>query len=359
MKRLRLFYLSLFASCALLMLSSGTHGAQRGTQSDNTGIEEHSGSAPASKALFNNCLASETLNAEPSETAQEITAKCQHLVVESDLPSRLIEEQVTERLSFVITPHRRNYILPFTHQDSPNNEPWVNSAGFLEEEPFEHAEVKLQISFKVPLSEQSILYDNDGIYFGFTMKSFWQMYNQEVSAPFRETNYRPELFYQAPIDLPNSETSLFLRAGLEHESNGRTQLVSRSWNRVYLGIGLLRNRWAIYLQPWYRLPESAKEDDGDPSTPPPAKGDDNPDISDYYGHFELLTAYEYNENQITSMVRFNHVTHKGAFELGYTFPLYSRLRGFVQYFDGYGESLIDYDHRLQRIGIGVLLTDLL
>lgn len=279
--------------------------------------------------------------------------------VYDELPLRFTQERNTEYLEYVITPHRENYILPFSYQDKPNNNPWSTGTDFLEENPFEHTEIKLQISFKVPLLETSLLHTEDGVYFGFTMKSFWQAYNHEISAPFRETNYRPEIFYQTPISIPDVNGAFFFRTGFEHESNGRSQLLSRSWNRAYIGLGFIRPNWAVYLQPWYRIPEDEKIDDGDPSTPPPAKGDDNPDIEDYYGHFELKAAYERSDYQIGTLIRSNTKTHKGAFELSYSFPLHGRLRGLIQYFDGYGESLIDYDYRMQRYSIGILLTDFL
>jgi phospholipase A1 len=107
------------------------------------------------------------------------------------------------------------------------------------------------------------------------------------------------------------------------------------------------------------LSENLKEDDGDPNTPLPPDGDDNPDISDYLGHYELLGIYKYDQYQITNMVRHNFEKGNGAIELGFSFPLWGRLRGFVQYFNGYGESMIDYNHKVQRIGLGILLTDLL
>ena len=307
--------------------------------------------AVANNALTDEQNENETKTATPN---QEATAE-----VYEDLPLRFRQERNTEYLEYVITPHRENYLLPFSYQDKPNNEPWSSGFDYLEEDPFENTEIKLQISFKVPLLSNGLLHDEDGIYFGFTMKSFWQAYNREISAPFRETNYRPEVFYQAPIDLPDLQGALFFRGGIEHESNGRSQLLSRSWNRVYLGLGFIRPNWAIYVQPWYRIPEDEKVDDGDPNTPPPAKGDDNPDIEDYYGHFELKAAYERADYQISTLLRSNTSTHKGAFELSYSFPLHGRLRGRVQYFDGDGESLIDYNYRVQRYSVGILLTDVL
>jgi phospholipase A1 len=115
----------------------------------------------------------------------------------------------------------------------------------------------------------------------------------------------------------------------------------------------------VYFQPWYRLPEDAKKDDLDPSTPPPPKGDDNPDIEDYMGHYELTGLIDWDRYILTSTIRYNFDTGYGSAETGLSFPLWGRLKGFVQYFEGYGESLIDYDHRVQRVGFGILLTDLL
>jgi phospholipase A1 len=347
---------ALAAILSALALSTGNILAAE----TKTSPEEQVKSNAELERTYRICI-EQALDTKPSSTTIETLKKaCLEQTKNTGRLNRFEQERETENLAFVLTPHRQNYILAFTHNTDPNQEPWVGPNNpYGSTEPMESAEAKLQVSIKVPLLKESIFNENDEIYFGFTLKSFWQVYNEDISAPFRDSNYRPELFYQTPLDIPELEGSVFLRAGIEHESNGRSQLLSRSWNRVFFGMGYLRDRWTIYLQPWYRIEEDEKVDDGDPATPPPAKGDDNPDISDYYGHFELLAAYDYDEYQITTLMRNNFSTHKGALELGFSFPIYGRLRGYLQYFDGYGENLIDYDHRNQRIGVGILLTDIL
>ncbi|TNC81107.1 MAG: phospholipase [Oleiphilus sp.] len=306
------------------------------------------------------CLERALIGADDQLTVGEIKKQCEELKTTGPASERLEREKLVQQSAFVITPHRQNYMLLGTYNDRPNQAPWTAPEAFPEfEKPLQHQEAKLQISFKVPLLKERLLVENDNIYFGFTLKSFWQMYNKKLSAPFRETNYRPEIFYRAPLGIRFMDGEFVGRVGFEHESNGRSQFFSRSWNRIYAGLGYHRDNWVLYLQPWYRLPESQKVDDGDPDTLPPAKGDDNPNIDDYMGYYEFYAIYKNNDIEVSSMFRQHFSTGKGAYEAGISFPLFNRIRGYVQYFNGYGESLIDYDHSVQRIGIGVLLTDYL
>ncbi|PID42271.1 MAG: phospholipase [Proteobacteria bacterium] len=305
------------------------------------------------------CVLDYVASAENQVTVEEVKRKCDSFDTGVQLPERLLKEKATEENNFVITPHRQNYILPFTNMDKPNQAPYTSRNIYPDvKEPIQKQEAKLQISLKVPLTYMDLLTRDDGIYFGFTLKSFWQVYNSEISAPFRETNYQPEIFYQAAIPSNFLGGVWFTRIGLEHQSNGRSQYLSRSWNRVFAGLGFQRNNWVLFVQPWYRLEEKEKYDDGDPLTPPQAKGDDNPDISDYMGHFEFMAVFKQERMQYSALTRFSP-KGKGALELDMSFPLWGRLKGYVQYFNGYGESLIDYNHRVQRIGLGVLLTDIL
>ncbi|WP_394140935.1 phospholipase A [Vibrio chagasii] len=260
--------------------------------------------------------------------------------------SRLKLEYTTEDNPFVITPYRLNYILPITHMTSVNTESYGDERFGGKADDLSDEEIKLQVSFKIPVMDSGVFNQEDKIYFGFTMKSFWQAYSSDISAPFRETNYRPELFYETPLSIESSDGVWFSRFGLEHESNGRTEELSRSWNRVYTGLGYIEDDFLVYLQPWYRIPESSSSDD-------------NPDIEDYLGHYELSGAYKWDEFELSALGRYNFQTGYGGVQTSLSFPLFGRLKGYVQYYKGYGESLIDYDYNSERIGVGVLLTNAL
>lgn len=303
------------------------------------------------------CMRLRAVSADDKATVDAIKAECRELVASGvKLPTRIIQSRTTETNPYVITPLRQNYILPYTYNQFPEHAALEIGD---DDEPLDKEEAKLQISLMVPIIHTDLLVPNDGLYFGFTLKSFWQVYNKGISAPFRETNYRPEVFYQMPLPIASSRGVWLGRLGIEHESNGRTQYRSRSWNRIYVTVGYLRPNWGLLFQPWYRIPESKKKDDGDPGTPPPASGDDNPDIEDYMGNYELTGVYRWQKLEFSGLFRRNFEEGHGAHEIGVSFPLWGRMRGFAQYFEGHGESLIDYDHKTRRIGIGVLLTDLL
>ena len=86
--------------------------------------------------------------------------------------------------------------------------------------------------------------------------------------------------------------------------------------------------------------------------------DDNPDITDYYGYGKLSALYRWRGNSFSASVRGNLGTGKGAVEAGwFSPPLFGPLRGYVQVFSGYGESLIDYNWNQTTIGAGIAISD--
>jgi phospholipase A1 len=269
---------------------------------------------------------------------------------------RIINEKATELNPFVITPHKLSYILPVTYSDNFNSSAYT----FIDEatdmpytENLSNVEAKYQISLKVPLLENDLLIRGDMLYFGMTLQAWWQLYSDEISKPFRETNYQPEIFYVAPISLDIERGNLGFMLSFEHQSNGQSQYLSRSWNRIIAGVLFEKDDFMVAFKPWYRVPESDK------TTPLQPLGDDNPDIEDYMGNYEIQGAYAFNdEKKLSFMIRKNWRTGNGAIELNFTQPLWGRFVGLIHYFNGYGESLIDYNHKQQKIGFGIALTEI-
>jgi len=309
------------------------------------------------------CYIEQLKAADEKLTVLEVRALCRDLAKNeaeinpisiSPFEKRLLREKANHDNPNVITPHKRNYFLPVSYMDKPNNEPYAKlpTAEITDIAELDHFESKFQLSFKAPLAE-SLFKQKDILFFGFTIQSYWQMYNSEVSSPFRETNYQPEIFYGVFNDLKLGEwTNRVNVIGVEHQSNGRSQPISRSWNRVYAQFIWENDNWLMMFKPWYRLPEDNKTDPLQPD------GDDNPDIDKYMGHFEFSSLYKWDEQTFSLMLRNNlRSNNRGAIQLDWTFPMGSRFKGYAQYFNGYGESLIDYNHSIQRLGFGILLTD--
>lgn len=258
---------------------------------------------------------------------------------------------------YALLAHHRNYFLPVSYNRHPNHAPYV-AAGDDADASLEHLEAKFQISVKAPLWHGGVLTEDDAIYFAFTGTSYWQLYDSERSAPFRNTDYMPELFYQgtAPDWRLGAWQARVLQLGLAHQSNGRSQPYSRSWNRVYANLAFGNDAgWLVGFKPWYRLPEDEKED------PAKAKGDDNRDIDDYLGFMESYVFYSPNrEHKFGLVLRDNLRSHNrlgGQLDWSFPLPGTKRVRGYAQYYHGYGESLIDYNASVERIGLGFLLTD--
>ena len=247
---------------------------------------------------------------------------------------------------FAFSQHRLNYILPFTYVSDPN----TLSASGLNTENVDHLEAKYQISVKLPIYQE----DNStsGLYFGFTAVSYWQVYNSEASKPFRETNYEPELFYSWRNELTFAGFKFNqIRFGMSHQSNGQSDLRSRSWNRLFASAMFSDNDSFYHIKAWYRIKEDEKTDPFD------STGDDNPDITTFMGHTEFGYGTKLGEFNVMALVRNNLKTsdNKGSVELNLSYPISSRYDILLQYFNGYGDSLVDYNRHQQRIGLGIQL----
>ncbi|MCP0910543.1 MULTISPECIES: phospholipase A [Acinetobacter] len=208
-------------------------------------------------------------------------------------------------------------------------------------------EAKFQLSLKTKAVE-NILGNNGDLWLGYTQSSRWQVYNSEESRPFRETNYEPEASFvlRTNYDLFGLNWRM-LGLTINHQSNGRSDPLSRSWNRVMLNLGFEKDNFALMVRPWYRFEENRDDDN-------------NPEIKNYIGRGDMTAFYRHNEHDFSLMLR--HTLkggddNRGAIQFDWSFPISGRLRGQFQLFDGYGESLIDYNHRATYVGLGVSLMN--
>ncbi|MEY4516739.1 MAG: hypothetical protein RL180_1085 [Pseudomonadota bacterium] len=251
--------------------------------------------------------------------------------------------------TFNLRAYKPVYILPAFYTGNPNLRPRspnpLNQASSAQ--ALEDTEAKFQISFKTKAVE-GVLGKWGDVWLGYTQSSHWQVYNPDASRPFRETNYEPEasLIFRTQYDLLGWKGRL-LGVSVNHQSNGRSQPLSRSWNRVIGQVGIEKGNWAIMARPWLRIAE-------------PAGDDDNADMEDYMGRGDLHIVRKDGEQEFALMLRHSlkggDRSH-GAVQLDWTFPVQKNLRGYVQVFDGYGESLIDYNHRATYVGVGISLLN--
>jgi len=229
--------------------------------------------------------------------------------------------------------HKQNYILPYTYSLLDDDD----------------GRKKYEIKFQMSLKQRLLKFYGWAFYFGYTQKSFWQAYDFSESRPFRENNFNPEFFLRTKI-----WSGLRIDTGGEHESNGKDLPYSRSWNRIYISPYFENDYIILRLKGWYRIKEDKKKNESD------TDGDDNPDIHKYYGYGELgLTVKfpELNQTYLSSFARYNPKYNRGAIEVNLTVPLpLSSMSFMVQYWNGYGESLIDYDVKQQKFGIGLNFT---
>lgn len=263
----------------------------------------------------------------------------------SAIDQRIEDESIIEQIGFSIIPHKPNYILPLyfnqriTEYDIYQDENGNSSS--------QQAEIKFQFSLKMPLFHHIGDLPISG-YVAYTQLSYWQAFNTEESAPFRETNYEPEAFLVWDADKSLGSDWRFKAAsfGFTHQSNGRTEPTSRSWNRLNANLVFDNQNLVVVVNPWWRFPDS---------------DDDNPDLIDYFGHGQIITAYKYNEHvySITSRNNIESGFSKGSIKASWSFPLYGKVKGYVQVFSGYGNSLVEYNQYTNTIGLGISIADFL
>ena len=198
-------------------------------------------------------------------------------------------------------------------------------------------ELHFEFSFERPIAYDALGL-GEKISFAYAQNSWWQI--TQDSAPFRESNYRPELYVSAPVPFADE-----LKIGAMHESNGKGGEESRSWNRLYAQSTWSADGFSITPRAWYAFWLDRT----------------NEDIADYMGYGDLRASYTFGKQRLSALWRNNlHFdgSNRGAIELNYSFPIFnSGFYGYLRYFNGYGESLADYKRSVNKIGIGLSFVE--
>ncbi|EER57661.1 phospholipase A1, partial [Acidovorax delafieldii 2AN] len=243
-----------------------------------------------------------------------------------------------------------------------NRQPSSDAEGHTaaESTPYRRTENRIQLSVRTKLAQGLLTQGHptlkDSVWFGYTQQSYWQLFSPDISRPFRTTDHEPEVMYVYPTDarLPFGWRWRYSGVGLVHQSNGQSNPLSRSWNRVYLMTGMeLDNRWNLNARVWKRLSENINSDD-------------NPGISDYVGRGEMQLFWNMDkDNTLGATLRHSLAsTGRGSVRLEWLQTLgtglgggKSNLRLHTQLFSGYGDSMIDYNRKRTVFSLGLSLVD--
>lgn len=269
--------------------------------------------------------------------AQEATVKEIHdaPAVRGSIIANMLQEHDNP---FTLYPYDTNYLI-YTNTSDMNKEA-ISSYSWSENARKD--EVKFQLS-GVSAVARDFRPELRAWWFLYPEILGWQLSNSEESAPFRETNYEPQLFLGFATDYRVAGWTLRdVEMGYNHDSNGRSEPTSRSWNRLYTRLMAENGNWLVEVKPWYVIGST----------------DDNPDITKYMGYYQLKLGYHLGDAVLSAKGQYNWNTGYGGAELGVSYPITKHVRLYTRVYSGYGESLIDYNFNQTRVGVGVMLNDI-
>ncbi len=236
---------------------------------------------------------------------------------------------------FGIGLYKPNYFIPAYYSLHTYDDVYRNNTP--DNQKLSHTDFKFQLSLIMPFWER-IFDTNSGLLFAYTQLGYWQLYQN--SSFFREVDYEPEIFIFHKFF---SEFGSSL--GIVHQSNGKGGDTERAWNRAYLRMTFSGENWMIHTTGWlpvFRSDESL-----------------NKDIYNYTGYGQIILVYKLNNNVISLQLQnfIESCFKRESSGLTWSYKLFSNYSLYVQYFHGYGQSLIEYNHKTDSIGIGLSLND--
>ncbi len=259
-----------------------------------------------------------------------------------------------------IETYQPNYLM-ITSTDNVNDTPTTPTRSNTADRDLSRQDLKFQLSLKselmhnIPLIRDLPFVTSSRLWGAYTQQSYWQIFNSAHSRPLRENDYQPEIILSLGVDnekdgVKKTYIPRMLNLGVTHQSNGQSNPLSRSWNRVYVEGGWeLTDRLSLSLRPWWRIPEGNKNDD-------------NPDIVKYMGYGDMTLRWETESHKTAvSMLLRNNLRsdNKGFAQLDLQQRVFNNpyIKLHVMLSSGYGETLLDYNHSQNIFGFGISLGE--
>ncbi len=205
----------------------------------------------------------------------------------------------------------------------------------------ENTNVKFQLSIAQRLTK-STLWWNTHLYLFYTQRCIWNVL--EKSFPMRDLNFNPGIGLRKPLFASGryiGNATLIL----EHESNGRDSTSSRSWNRVSVSSN-------IYLDPSIMIHGKVWI--------PFIDGENNRDLLRYVGIIQGGFSWMSPKREwIVSCI----LTKRWGLNLSFNTTIEVSFKPwkrdnqyfFAQYYNGYGECLLDYKTFRSQLRVGFVI----
>lgn len=205
----------------------------------------------------------------------------------------------------------------------------------------ENTNVKFQISIAQRLTRTTLPWGTY-LYLFYSQKCFWNVL--ENSMPMTDLNFNPGIGLTKPLFVKNRYIGK-LTFLIEHESNGRDSIASRSWNKIALAANvMLTNNLMVHGKIFI----------------PIVDGENNRDIIHYTGFWQAGAQILSNDRRwmggITVMKR-NQWNLNANVIVDVAYRLFNNANQyiFMQYYNGYGEGLLEYNKFHSQLRVGILI----
>lgn len=201
--------------------------------------------------------------------------------------------------------------------------------------------IKFQISIAQRLTNATLPFGTY-LYLFYSQKCFWNVL--ENSMPMTDLNFNPGIGITKPLFVKNRYVGK-LSLILEHESNGRDSIWSRSWNKVSLAANIIVDpHLSVAGKVWI----------------PIIDGMNNKDILHYCGIYQTSVQVNSTNRKFSGSITLvkrlgNFFNYNTIIDLAYRFSRKSNQYFFLQYYNGYGEGLLDYKVWKSQVRVGIVI----